>query len=121
MADAPKSPESSDPQHRGRIQAQGGGTEQSVPWARHTPPTESAMLKMCDDLEVKLSEREKNDRAQPLAQLRRFIRSAAQGGGVSAPVSKSWLKRGSKDIRIDLEVVKGMACVPDSPGDSSDG
>ena len=121
MADASDSQEPSDPQHRGRIQAQGGGTEESVPWARDTPPTESAMLKMADDLEAKLTEREKNDRAQPLAQLRRFIRSAAQGGGISAPVSKTWLKRGSRDIRIDLEIVKGMACVPDSGGESGNG
>lgn len=119
MADAPKSQESSDPRHRGRIQAQGGGIEQSVPWARETPPTESELLKMCDDLEAKLSERERNDRAEALAQLRRFLRSAAQGGGVSAPVSKTWLKRGSRNIRIDLEVVKGLACVPD-PKESSD-
>ncbi len=121
MADAPKSQQTGDPRHRGRIQAQGGGTEQSVPWARDAPPTESEMLKMCDDLEAKLSEREKNDRAQPLAQLRRFVRSATQGGGVSAPVSKTWLKRGSRDIRIDMEVVKGMACVPDPKGESGDG
>lgn len=120
MADAPKSQEGIDPRHRGRIQAQGGGTEQSVPWARDTPPTKSELLKMCDDLEAKLSEREKNDRADALAQLRRFIRSAAQGGGVSAPVSKSWLKRGSRDVRIDLEVVKGMAGVPDPKGESGD-
>lgn len=119
MADAPKSQESSDLRHRGRIQAQGGGTEESVPWARDTPPTVSEMLKMCDDLEAKLSEREKNDRAQALAQLRRFLRSAAQGGGVAAPVTKTWLKRGSRNIRIDLEVVKGSASVPD-PKESSD-
>ena len=121
MADAPESQETSDPQHRGRIQAQGGSTEQSVTWARDTPPTESEMLKMCDDLEVKLSEREKNDRAQALAQLRRFLRSAAQGGGMAAPISKTWLKRGSKDVRIDLEVIKGMACVPDAKGESGNG
>lgn len=59
MADAPESQETSDPPHRGRIQAQGGGTEQSVPWARNTPPTESEMLNFCDELEGKLSEREK--------------------------------------------------------------
>jgi hypothetical protein len=103
--------------HRGRIQAQGGGTEKSESWARDTPPTESEMLRLCDVLEAQFTEREKRDRDQPLAQLRRFIRSAAQGGGVSAPVPKSWLKRGSKDIRIDLEVITGMACVPDSGDD----
>ncbi|MBI1830551.1 MAG: hypothetical protein HYR84_03760 [Planctomycetes bacterium] len=60
-----------------------------------------------------MTSQEKNDRANPLARLRRFIRSAAQSGGVSAPVSRSWLKKGSRDIRIDLEVIQGDACVPD--------
>lgn len=121
MADDSKNQDSGEPRHRGRIQAQGGGTEKSEPWARDTPPSESEMHNLCDALEAKLTEREKNDRAQPLAQLRRFNRSAAQGGGVSAPVSKSWLKRGSRDIRIDLEVVKGKACVADDKGDNGDG
>jgi hypothetical protein len=120
MADAPISEETSDPQHRGRIQAQGGGTEQSVPWARNTPPTESEMLNFCDELEGKLSQREKEDREQPLTELREFIRRAARAGGISAnpyPFKKAFLKRGSRDIRVDLEVHKGMACVPDSSGD----
>jgi hypothetical protein len=64
-------------------------------------------------LESQLTDREKKDRAQGLIQLRPFIRTAALAGGVSAPVSRSWLKRGSKDIRIDLEVIDGRACVPD--------
>lgn len=117
MADASKSQETSDPRHRGRIQAQGGGVEQSVPWARDTPPTESETLKFCDELEGKLSEREKRDREQPLAELREHIRRAAKAGVISAaprPYQKPFLKRGSKDIRVDLEVHKGMACVPDS-------
>jgi hypothetical protein len=117
MADDSSGPDSGATDHRGRIQAQGGGTEKSESWARDTPPTESEMLGLCDALEAQLTEREKRDREQPLAQLRRFIRSAAQGGGVSAPVSKSWVKRGSKDVRIDLEVITGMACVPDSGDD----
>lgn len=74
------------------------------------------MLAKCDDLENQLSAREKKDRKEPLAQVRRFVRAAAKGGGVSAPVSKSFLKRGSKDIRVDLEVITGQACVPDPDG-----
>ena len=117
MADAPKSTETRDPKHRGRVQAQGGGTEKSVPWARDSPPTESEMLNFCDELEGKLSEREKRDREQPLAELREYIHRVARSGGISAnpkPHKKPFLKRGSKDIRVDLEVQKGMACVPDS-------
>jgi hypothetical protein len=52
MADASKSQETSDPKHRGRIQAQEGGIEKSIPWARDSPPTESGMLEMCDALEA---------------------------------------------------------------------
>jgi hypothetical protein len=100
-------------QHRGRVQAQGGGTEKSVSWAQDDAPTESQMLNFCDRLEALLTDREKKDRDEPLRQLRRFIRAAARAGGVSAPVSRSWYQRGSKDIRVDLEVVTGMACVPD--------
>jgi hypothetical protein len=99
------------PEHRGRIQAQGAGTEKSESWAQDTPPTESHLLALCDALEMQLTATELADRALPLAQLRRFIRAAAQAGGVTAPVSRSWLKRGSKDIRVDLEVISGSACV----------
>jgi len=116
MAGESENDESDNPEHRGRIQAQGGNTEKSEPWAQASPPTENDMLHLTDDLEAQLDPREKRDREQPLTQLRRFIHSAAQGGGVAAPVSKSWYKRGSQDIRIDLEVIKGMACVPDSDG-----
>src|SRR4051794_27755440 len=100
--------------HRGRIQAQGGGTEKSRPWTQNGAPTETEMLQKCDELEELLTAKEKTARKKLLAELRRFIRAAARCGGVAAPVSKSFLKPGSKDIRIDLEVIAGMACVPDS-------
>lgn len=99
--------------HRGRIQPQGGGTEKSVAWSRDSPPTESEMLQFCDELEAQLTEDESRDRSQPMALLRNLIRRVAALGGVSAPFNRSWRKRGSKDIRIDLEVKTGQACVPD--------
>lgn len=106
-----------DPLHRGRVQAQGGGTEQSEAWAQKKPPTESEMLQKCDSLNRRLTPSEARDRAEPLQRLRMYIRSAAQCGGVCAPLKKSFLKRGLRDIRVDLEVVTGMACVPDDEGD----
>ena len=102
--------------NRGRIQAQGGGTEKSEAWAQKKPPTESDMLEMCDRLERRLTARERKVREECLLEVRRFIQSAAKAGGMSAPVSKSFLKRGSKDIRVDLEIIKGKACVPDADG-----
>lgn len=100
------------PQHRGRIQAQGGGTEKSVAWSQDLPPTESVMLQFVDALEAQLSKTELKDRAIPLRKLRQFIQAAAASGGVGA-VSKHWYKPGSDDIRVDLEVIDGQACVPD--------
>jgi hypothetical protein len=100
--------------NRGRIQAQGGGTEKSEAWAQAEPPTDTEMLDKCDRLEDKLTNKEREDRSRPLKALRRFIRDAAKAGGVSAPLSKSFLKTGSRDIRVDLEVIKGTACVPSS-------
>src|SRR5579864_8314060 len=38
------------PLHRGRIQAQGGGTEESVKWDQSTPPTRSEMLRKLSEL-----------------------------------------------------------------------
>jgi hypothetical protein len=108
--------EAGDPEeslHRGRLQAQGGGTEKSEPWTQKKPPGESEMLRKCDSLDRQLTPGEARDRAEPLQHLRTYIRGAAQYGGVSAPLKKSFLKRGSRDIRVDLEVIKGTACVPD--------
>ena len=105
--------------HRGRVQAQGSGTEKSEKWAQKKPPSESQMLGKCDSLEAQLTRSEARDRTEPLRDLRVFIRRAAQCGGVSAVngvVRRSFSKRGSRDIRVDLEVVKGMACVPDGTG-----
>ena len=102
--------------HRGRVQAQGGGTEKSDAWAQKKPPSESQMLRKCDSLEQRLTPSEARDRAEPLQRLRNYIRNAAERGGVDAPLKKSFLKRGSRDIRVDLEVIQGMACVPDGAG-----
>ena len=113
MADDAATQGSGSLEHRGRIQAQGGGTEKSESWAQADAPTETEMLALCDRLEAQLTTREQKDREQPLRQLRQFIRAAARAGGVSAPVSRSWYQRGSKDSRVDLEVVTGTACVSD--------
>jgi hypothetical protein len=41
--------------HRGRVQAQGGEAEESVPWAQINPPTESEGHTIMDKLQNKLS------------------------------------------------------------------
>jgi hypothetical protein len=99
--------------NRGRIQAQGGGTEKSESWAQAEPPTVMEMLKRCTLLEGKLTDTERRDRKELLEDLRAFIKRAGASGGIDAFVSKSFVKWGSGDIRIDLEIHKGRACVPD--------
>jgi hypothetical protein len=82
----------------------------------NSAPTENEVLAICDRLERRLTRSEKETRTEALAALRRFIKAAAAAGGLNAPVSKSFLKRGSKDIRVDLELIKGRACVPAEEG-----
>jgi hypothetical protein len=102
--------------HRGRVQAQGGGTEESESWAESRPPTVTQVLAFVDLLEGKLKPKERKDRTQPLVDVRRRIQNAGRAGGLWAhprPHRKSFYKRGSADIRVDLDVLKGRACVPD--------
>jgi len=98
---------------RGRIQAQGGGVEKSQPWNRATPPTVSEGLKMVDDLEASLTKAERKARQKELDKARKFIRDAGKAGGIDAPVSKTFLAKGTKDVRVDIEVISGKAFVPD--------
>jgi RHS repeat-associated protein len=99
--------------HRGRIQAQGGGTEKSVPWARNTPPTKTEGLTYLMILKSQLTKRELKDREKLFPKVEKWINSAAQAGGVSAYVQQKFQKPDSKDIRIDVEVTKGLAFIPD--------
>ncbi len=98
---------------RGRIQAQGGGVEKSVSWNRATPPTVSEGLKMVDDLEASLTKAERKARQKELDKARKFIRDAGKAGGIDAPVSKTFLAKDTKDVRVDIEVISGKAFVPD--------
>jgi RHS repeat-associated protein len=98
--------------HRGRIQAQGGNTEKSERWAQLYPLTRVQGLNLLVSLESQLTNRERKDREIPLQKAKEWVNSAASKGGVSAYVQKNFLKQGSKDIRIDIEVNKGEAFVP---------
>ena len=77
------------------------------------PPTRREMLQKCDALEAQLTTKERRDREEPLQRLCEFIVRASEQGGVSAPCRRTFLKRGTRDIRVDLEVISGQACVPD--------
>lgn len=99
------------PLYRGRIQAQGGGLEKSVPWAQKTPPTVAQGLSMLNDLKMLLSKKELNDRARSFDRAERFIINAGNGGG-ALPPGASFLMLGTKDVRVDIEIQSGVAFVP---------
>lgn len=100
--------------NRGRIQAQGNGLETSRAWCQPTPPTRSEGHGFIDELIAQLSQREFQERERGFIQARRFVDQAAIGGGVASPAKKSFpqppLPRGR---RVDIEVHKGTAFVPD--------
>ncbi len=105
-----------EPKHRGRLQAQGGGTQKGESWAQDSPPTVTEILEKCDSLLGQLTAKERSLREAAFEQLREFILAAGQNGGISADVGvikKSFPKRPLNDIRVDIDVLKGSTCVPD--------
>jgi hypothetical protein len=113
MPDTKSDPESEKPTHRGRIQAQGGGTEKSQAWAQASPPTLSEIMRLIERLEAQLTPQEKRIRENGFAQLRKAAETAAKAGGFWARQSRSFPRPPTGDIRVDLEVITGIAAVPD--------
>ncbi|MCK5718264.1 MAG: hypothetical protein KAH77_12325 [Thiomargarita sp.] len=97
--------------HRGRIQAQGGGVEESVSWSRNTPLSKEEGLHKIDTLENILPPNEAKMRAHAFEKARVFVIKAADNGGIDAQVSKSCRVKGTKDIRIDIEIITGKAFI----------
>lgn len=100
-------------QHRGRIQAQGGGVEKSEAWSQDKPLSAKRGLSLLARLVAKLTAKDRADRDKPIQNAERFIKTAGKNGGVFAPVFKSFLAKGSKDKRIDIEVRSGKAFTKD--------
>ena len=98
--------------NRGRIQAQGGGFEESISWSSENPPTVFDGFSFLDDLIDLLPHSEKVIREKEIEKARNFIQNSSLKGGIDAPVSKTFRVSGSKNSRIDIEVIKGKAFVP---------
>jgi hypothetical protein len=113
MADQSDSHESEQPPHRSCIHVQGGRTEKSEARAQATPPTLSEVMRLIDRLEAQLTPMEKKIREKGFAQLRRAVENAARSGGFWAQCSRSFPKPPVGDVRLDIEIITGTACVPD--------
>jgi len=99
--------------HRGRVQAQGAGVEESVPWVQPVPPTARNGHGMLTDLRAKLASSEQRYRESAFDEAHRFVDRTARNGG-TGPTKKSFpLKPRSDHRRVDIEVHKGLAFVPD--------
>lgn len=98
--------------HRGRVQAQGGGIEESEAWAQDVPlPVEEGHERL-DVLREKLAPREQEMRADAFVSAHEFIDRAARDGGATAGTSKSYPTRPRRDKRrVDVVVIKGVAFV----------
>ena len=98
-------------EHRGRFQAQGGGLEESEPWAEEEPLQALQGHRLLAGLQLKIPRREADLREKAFEDAHKYIDRAAASGGVGPPLKKSYVVRGSRDQRVDIEVQKGLAFV----------
>lgn len=100
--------------HRGRVQAQGNKLEASEAWSQDTPPTVEDGLNFLQQLADKITKSEFLVREKEFKKAAQFIKQAGDNGGIDAKVSKTFKKKGTKDVRVDIEVIKGTAFVKDN-------
>ena len=93
--------------HRGRIQAQGGGLEESESWSQEEPLTKEEGLGLLDRLWKKLGPEDQELRKKPFEDAERFIKNVE--GGVDAPIRKTFRNKKTKDVRVDIDVWSGTA------------
>ena len=96
--------------HRGRFQAQGGGLEESESWDEEMPLRAFHGHHLLDGLRLKIAPKEAIVRQESFLKAHRFIDAAASSGGVGF-CKKSYLVRGSREQRVDIEVQSGLAFV----------
>jgi hypothetical protein len=71
------------------------------------------MMAMVEQLESKLTPAERHTREMAFEKLREYVRRAAMKGGTGIIRTKRFPFDPVGGIRLDLEVLKGTAAVPD--------
>ena len=69
-------------------------------------------IAMLDRLVARMPQRGYQARRTAVQKTRTWILRVAQTGGADAPMSKTFLEPGSRDERIDIEIIAGSAFVP---------
>jgi hypothetical protein len=104
-------------EHGGRIQAQGGNVEVSESWDQETPLPATIAYRYLESLNLRIGKREADLRRLGFEQARRYVdRMVARGGTEPAPpiIKKSFPQPPRPDKRrVDIEVHRGRAFVPD--------
>ena len=100
--------------HRGRIQSQGGKVEDSEKWDFKLPISRETAKNKADILKDRHIKREQKIRANAFIKAKKFIDVSAIAGGIEVidkPISKTFMVKGTKNKRVDIEVKKGKAFI----------
>lgn len=93
--------------NRGRVQAQGTHLEESVSWDTDKPVTVKDVQDKLEELKRKLSERDLKDREEAFKKAKNFIENGNSCNGLDAPISKTFMVKGTKHERVDIEIISG--------------
>lgn len=100
--------------NRGRIQAQGSGTEKSTSWATIEDFTKSMGINKVDNLQNLLTRPELNLRRSAIQQARNRI-NTTPSYGIAAVMKKSYYDDiRNRKVRIDIEVNSGTSFIDDT-------
>ena len=99
----------SNKKHRGRIQAQGGGFEDSVSWSQDKPLSKRDGLSLLEKLRLKIPKKEQKLREQQFQEAKRYIENV--NGGIDAVKKKTFKNRKTRNVRVDIELLGGTAFI----------
>ena len=97
--------------HRGRIQAQGNGSEKSVTWSQDEPISREQGKTLLQRLKALLSTKEHAERAERAEQFEQAERYIDGANGIEASERRTFQNRKTKDVRVDIEVLAGRAFI----------
>lgn len=106
-------PRTGDPEHRGRIQVQGGGLELAFPWARPTPMTKAEALVGLAGLRGMLSRSQLSERDEAFVSAANFITATLHTcpPDISRTFQNRAVRQRGGEERVDIEIRTGTAFV----------
>ncbi len=97
-------------EHRGRIQAQGENLEASESWAQNEPLTKQEGLALLVKLKNKIPKKEADIRVNEFVKAKQFIEQGPHEV-IAGKISRSFVVKGTKKERVDIEIQKGIAFI----------